>query len=166
MSKTPGRHKLILLLVIVALAISVYFGLHFFLKPAKRHSSTTAKPINVEFAKAKAALWQDSAETTGTVSAILGIMVRAEANGRITKVFIKSGQLVKTGQALYQVNPYPLQAQLKQDKANLQLTKFRLSESKKTFPQGATSQLEYNQRVTEYNAALATVERTAPIDRT
>ena len=55
----------------------------------------------------------------GTVQAYSTVSVKAQVEGTLAKVAFKEGQEVKKGDLLFQIDPRPFEAQLKQTEANL-----------------------------------------------
>lgn len=63
-----------------------------------------------------------SLEAVGTLKAQHGIVVRPEIPGRITEIYVQSGQSVNKGEPLVQLNPVIVQAQLDTIKTRLELS--------------------------------------------
>lgn len=49
--------------------------------------------------------WQTQVQAVGTLMAIQGVMMQSTGAGPVTGIFFQSGQYVKAGQALFQLNP-------------------------------------------------------------
>lgn len=77
----------------------------------------------VEVARVKLEPFAREITVTGSLRANKGIIVRPEIAGRITDKYFTSGQLVKAGTPLIQINKSILTAQLRQDQASLILAK-------------------------------------------
>lgn len=75
-------------------------------------SDARIPPVLVESTKTTLATWQDSIQAVGSLSASQGIVVKAETSGRITAIYFHSGDKVKAGDPLIQINPAILKAQL------------------------------------------------------
>jgi membrane fusion protein (multidrug efflux system) len=78
-------------------------------------------PPVVQVVAAQAQDWQPQITATGSLAALQGITVKSEIPGRITAIYVKSGQDVKQGQKLFALNQDILQAQLQSNQANLVL---------------------------------------------
>ena len=76
-------------------------------------------PTVVSTAQVQQKNWQDSIMETGTLTAYNGIMLSPEMQGRITKIYFKSGQMVKKGDPLIQIYPDVYEAKLERAKAQL-----------------------------------------------
>ena len=73
---------------------------------------TIVTPITI-----KAQVWQDKIQSVGSLSAFQGVVLKPEASGRITKIYFKSGQIVKKGAPLIQLNDTIIKAQLQKAQA-------------------------------------------------
>lgn len=145
----------------------LYLILFFFVSFNFAENTVQVSAAYVGFATVKDYIWNKQIETTGTVSAINGVMIRAEASGRITKVYIKSSQIVKVGDPLYQINPYPLRAQLDSDLADLKLTQIHHQQTKVLVKDNSISAYEDEKAQAAYFIAKARVAKTkALIDLT
>ena len=58
------------------------------------------------------ATWRWSSTRIGTVVANSTVSVTARVQGQLTKAFFKEGQMVKTGDLLFQIDPAPLSGRL------------------------------------------------------
>ncbi|RYZ49204.1 MAG: efflux RND transporter periplasmic adaptor subunit [Sphingobacteriales bacterium] len=63
----------------------------------------------------------------GTIVPLVEVELRAEVNGYITNIFVKDGQPVKKGQALYEVDRSRYQATYRQLEAQVQIAKANLA---------------------------------------
>jgi RND family efflux transporter MFP subunit len=61
---------------------------------------------------------KDQDDYEGRIAAVKTVEVRARVRGQLNKIFFKDGQLVKTGDPLFEIDPRPYQAAL--DAANAQ----------------------------------------------
>ncbi len=80
-------------------------------------------PECVEAIPARLESWQKTIEVVGSLSASQGTVIKAEASGRITAIYFRSGDNVKAGAPLLQLNPAILNAELDAAKAETQLSK-------------------------------------------
>lgn len=101
---------------------------------------------------------------TGTVGAIRVIEIKSKASGAILRLPVETGQVVKAGQLLVQVDTTDVAAQVRQAQADLDVARARLTiatrkkeRSDDLLRQGMISQDEYDQAVLEYQTARATV---------
>jgi membrane fusion protein (multidrug efflux system) len=66
--------------------------------------------------------WQETIQAVGSLSASQGIVLKPETSGRITAVYFQSGETIKAGAPLLQLNPDLLTAKFKAAKAQTQLS--------------------------------------------
>ncbi len=108
-------YRILLCILIAVSAVSVVFY-------NKKHTSLTP-PIVVEAIPARLEAWQQTIEAVGNLSASQGTVIKAETSGRITAIYFRSGDNVKVGAPLLQLNPAILKAQLDAAKAETELSK-------------------------------------------
>lgn len=65
-------------------------------------------------------------EYTGQFSAVDYVEIRARVSGYLTEVHFKDGQIVKTGDLLFVIDPRPYEAEMRQAEANLERDKAQL----------------------------------------
>jgi membrane fusion protein, multidrug efflux system len=92
-------------------------------------------------------------EGLGTVQAFNKVNVVPRVSGAIVTVFFREGQEVKAGEKLFQIDPRPFEAALKQaqatkekDEAQLQSAELDLQRYTKLLPQGFQSRQVYDQQ--------------------
>lgn len=157
MSKTQIRFIAIIILIII-IVVALFYWKDWDNSLAKAHGKPG--PAVVVFAKAKSASWHDTIPAVGTIASRRGVTLEAEVAGRITHIYANSGQFVKKGTQLYQIYPNTLQAQYEADKANLQLSEFKLQQNKKLYAKNAISELSYMQAKQTAAAKRATMNAT------
>jgi RND family efflux transporter MFP subunit len=88
--------------------------------------------------------------------------INPQVEGQITKIFVKSGERVKAGDSLLQIDPLKQEATLSsQDasraaqEANVRLAKVSLERAQKLFDAGVISRQEFDNAQTTYDAAVA-----------
>ncbi|MDE3058647.1 MAG: efflux RND transporter periplasmic adaptor subunit [Bacteroidota bacterium] len=69
-----------------------------------RAAKAAAAPIAVEVRPASAATITETVSSVGTISAMKDVMVSSETQGRVTNIYVKAGDRVRTGQILVQVD--------------------------------------------------------------
>lgn len=142
--------------------------------PNKKETSPAAKPTGgkhhggmmggmppavVSAAIAVAQPWQQHIEATGSLAAFQGIVLKPEIAGRITQIFFKSGQDVKQGDPLIQLNPNILQAQVAQDKANAALAQRQYQRYQNLLKEHAVAKADYDTAETTMDADQAMVNQ-------
>lgn len=117
-------------------------------------------PTPVEIAKATPDEWQDQIQTTGTISAIQGIMVKPEVAGRVTKIYFTSGTDVKKGEPLFQIFPDILNAQLANNEAALSLAQVNYDRTLVLYQKKVASKEQLDQYTAQLQQAQANLDQT------
>jgi membrane fusion protein, multidrug efflux system len=108
-------YSIFLCLLIAASAASALFY--------NQKGTNLTPPQLVEAIPARLESWQKTIEAVGSLSASQAIVIKAETSGRITAIYFRSGDNVKAGEPLVQLNLAILKAQLDAAKAETQLSK-------------------------------------------
>jgi len=119
-----------------------------------------AMPVQVLIAKS-----QQIADTTEYLSILKSrhsATINPQVEGQVTKIFVKSGDRVKAGTPLLQIDPLKQQATLNSQEAsraaqeaNLRYAKISLERAQKLFAAGVISKQDYDNAQTSYDSALA-----------
>lgn len=96
------------------LALTVLLSVGFFLHIQKLIASAPKPgPQTVSTTVAVLTDWQPLLQSVGTLSAVRGVDISSEVAGQVSKLHVKSGQTVKAGAVLVQLNADADQAQLR-----------------------------------------------------
>ncbi len=144
----------VILLVLYYIGMSIYG--YFFGKGGHRGMP----PAPVEVAKAELQQWQEQIHSTGTISAIQGVMIKPEVSGRITHIYFVSGTDVKKGDPLFQIYPDILEAQLKNNQAALDLAQVNYDRAIALYEKHVVSKENLDQYTSALQEAQATLEQT------
>ncbi|MBN8765389.1 MAG: efflux RND transporter periplasmic adaptor subunit [Thiobacillus sp.] len=87
---------------------------------------TSNPPQAVSMVVAQESVWQPTVEALGSFSASKQASLSAEVSGLVTSIQFDSGQKVRLGQTLVELNPAPLKAQLAQTEAQAALAELNL----------------------------------------
>ncbi|MBV4456946.1 efflux RND transporter periplasmic adaptor subunit [Pseudomonas sp. COR58] len=162
----------VVLLIVLALAgykaFTIYTMIQGFAKPKP--------PISVAVATAAERPWQMRLPTVGTLKALQGVELRLETNGTVTELKFESGQKVKAGQPLLQLDSAVESALLETAKADLGLAQLDFGRGSQLVGSSAISKGEYDRlsaqlqknkaTVNQLNAALAKKRIAAPFSGT
>ncbi len=106
----------------------------------------------------------DTAEYVATIKSRNSATIMSDVEGWISAIHVHSGDLVKKGQTLMEVDPRRAQAtlsnydsQLKSKQANLTWAKQQFARAQALWDSGVMSKQDYEQAQTNYSAALADV---------
>lgn len=134
--------RIIIMLIIVGVIFGGIFGFHAFqgYMMKKYMSSAAAPPVTVSAMKAVSKEWQEQIQAVGTLRAVRGVDLANEIPGIVQSVHFKSGDDVKTGQVLLQINADADIAQLRVLTAAADLAQSVYARNKKQFQVQAVSQ--------------------------
>jgi membrane fusion protein, multidrug efflux system len=115
---------------------------------------------------AKQEVWPASLSVIGTMEAVHGVVVSADLPGTVSKINFESGQAVKEGEIIIELDTRQERAQLAALEAQRDLAKINFGRTQKLVDQGVISRQEYDtsvasQKQTEANVGeiRATIER-------
>ncbi len=101
----------------------------------------------------------------GTVESTGSVVIQSRVDGQIVKVFVADGQEVKAGESLLQIDPVPLEIQLRiaratlaRDEATLANAQSKANRGKSMLAQKFISEDAYTQLKTDLQFAQATVD--------
>lgn len=160
--------RLILMLVVV---LALLGGLGFF----KYRQISAAIAIGKSYAPpptavttlvAKREIWPSTLNVIGTAQAIQGVTVSADLPGTVDKINFESGQQVKAGDVLVELDTRQERAQLAAAEAAYELAKITYARQQQLVKEGVVARTEYDnalaqQKSTEANVGeiKATIER-------
>jgi RND family efflux transporter MFP subunit len=119
-----------------------------------------AMPVQVEVAKSQKI--PDETEYLSILKSRHSATINPQVEGQITKIFVKSGDRVKPGEPLLQIDPLKQQATVSSQEAtrvaqeaNLSYAKIQLDRQKRLFEAGVTPKQDLDNAQTTYDSALA-----------
>ena len=107
---------------------------------AKAIKGQANPPQTVSTTVAQESTWQPTVEALGSFSASQQASLSAEVSGRVTAIHFDSGQTVRAGQPLVELNPEPLKAQLAQLEVQAGLAELNLKRDEAQLKVQAISQ--------------------------
>jgi len=96
--------------------------------------------------------------TIGTVVANSTVQINARVNGQLTKAFFKEGQMVKTGDPLFEIDPRPYQAAYDNAVASMVTAKAKAERYGRLKAQNAVAGQDFDDAQAAYLEARANVE--------
>lgn len=178
-TKRPKRAHIFLLKVGLVVAVLIFVGVigMNFMKnmKVKEFISNLPEPRNpVTVATVKVSEWTPVIETTGLVRPNQGAMLSAEAAGTISRVLVKSGQRVKKGDVLVELDSNVEMANLRAAEAQLPALRLTYQRYANLIKSQSVSQIEldkakaaFEQMSANINALRASIDRRkilAPFD--
>ena len=119
-----------------------------------------AMPVQVQVVQAQKI--SDSSEYLAILKSRHSAVINPQVEGQITKIFVKSGDHVKAGAPILQIDPLKQQATLGSQQAshaaqeaNLRYAQTQLERERKLFEAGVVSKQEFDNAQTAYDAAVA-----------
>lgn len=149
-------------IIVSVVVVIILVAIAYIWKEINNHSRPQFKPgpTIVLLTKVKSDHWQKQLLSVGSVFANKGIMLKADFEGKILHIYVKSGEAVHQGQKLFEINPKTLKAELKQTQSALALSQLNYQRFEHLYQQGATTQEAYDQAKNKYIFDLAAVEKT------
>lgn len=124
-------------------------------------------PIVVEAISACLETWQDKIQAIGSLSASQSTILKPATTGRVVAIYFRSGENVKVGTPLLQLNPDILKAQLAAAKAETQLSKADYERGLTLYKKKVFAKAEIDKVSATYHANLAKQEQAqAALDQT
>jgi membrane fusion protein (multidrug efflux system) len=163
MMKAPPRamvKPLLILFVAVAALMGGIYGWHLFV--AKKFIEPMLKgmasaPQTVSTTIAAASSWQSQTQALGTLRAVRGADLAAQASGVVDKIHIESGAEVAAGTVLLALKPNDDPAKLAQAEAQAELASITLKRDQEQLEAQAVSQATVDTDTSNLKAARAQV---------
>lgn len=156
-----GRKILIVLTLIIVLAVfGGVVGMQRFIAMKKAEfASNMPEPINnVTAMTVEAREWTPMLEAVGTIRPNQGAMLSAQAVGTVTRIAVTSGERVKKGQLLVEIDSSAERAGLKASEAQLPTVLANLNRYKNLVASNSASKMELDNAQSAYDALVANIE--------
>jgi membrane fusion protein (multidrug efflux system) len=123
-------------------------------------------PTAVTTVVAKQVTWPATLEVIGTAAAVQGVTVSADLPGTVARIAFNSGQAVKAGDVLVELDTRQEKAQLAAMEAQRDLAHINFGRMDQLVQQGVTARSEYDNAIAQQKATEANVgEIRATIER-
>jgi multidrug efflux system membrane fusion protein len=154
-SEGGGRIRIVLVGVatLVLLIGGFWYFTHSSTPPARRAAVAPVKVAAVDIGSMPVV-----EHTIGTVMANSTVQVNARIQGQLIKAFFKEGQMVKTGDILFQIDPRPYQAVYDNALASLATAKAKADRYERLTAQNAVAPQQFDDAQAAYLEAKAAVE--------
>lgn len=152
--------KQIFIGIAAALALAVTLGTIKFLQISAaiaEHASAKMPLEAVTTMTVEARSWAETLESVGSLIAVQGVVLRAEAEGNITKINFDSGAVVPAGSVLIEIDSAVEEAQLKAGQAERDKAHRAYSRAKGLVSESAASQATLESTEAAYRSAEAQV---------
>jgi len=131
-------------------------------KTAANNPALPAGGMPVQVQPVKSATISDTTEYLSVLKSRHSANINPQVEGQIVRIFVKSGDRVKAGQALLQIDPLKQQATVSSQEAaraaqeaNVSLAKINFDRAKKLFEAGVIAKAEFDSAQSNYEAAVA-----------
>lgn len=157
------RKKVVLIVLAFLAGIAIVLalgGVKFFQvrKAMQEHASFSLPPESVTSLVAKEEDWVPALKAVGSTAAVQGVTVSTDEPGIVHKINFESGQNVKEGDLLVQLEISLEQAQLRSAEAQMRLAGANLLRQQNLLKSRVSSQADYDTAQAEYDQAVAKVE--------
>ncbi len=120
-------------------------------------------PVSVAVGEIRAETWNPYLTAIGTLDALYGVDVSAEVDGMVKEIWFTSGQEVKRGDQLLELDDSVEQADLASYQAQLRLARLNYDREAKMMEKRLAAQDELDRSQAELESAIARVEQTRAI---
>ena len=157
------RNKIVLVVLAFLAGIAIVLalgGVKFFQvrKAMQEHASFSPPPESVTSLVAKEEDWIPALKAVGSTAAVQGVTVSTDQPGIVHKINFESGQTVKEGDLLVQLEVSQEQAQLRSAEAQMRLAGANLLRQQNLLKSRVSSQADYDSAQAQYDQAVARVE--------
>lgn len=142
-------------LVVVAIA-GLYFAIEGRKKPGPKYQTATVDKGNITM----------TVTATGSLSAVITVQVGSQDSGIISKLYVDFNSRVKKGQLLAELDPTPFEAQVEQQKANLNKARvdtlnaqITFERQKRLLQEGLAAQSDFDTAKAAYDGERALVDQ-------
>lgn len=157
-----GRNprRVLLTVLVLVIVFGLIFGLRIY---GNREAAQAAKsqgppPSAVATAVAKRGPWIVYTNVVGSLNAVRGTQITAQIAGNVTRIAFTSGQTVKAGALLVQLDNSTQLAQLHADEAKLALTRATLTRTQRLYRIKAASESDLQTAQANEGMARAAIE--------
>ncbi|NCT66550.1 MAG: efflux RND transporter periplasmic adaptor subunit [Rhodanobacteraceae bacterium] len=157
--KPSTTKRMIVMVLLVLLLIGIIAGIKVLLVMRMMAGMKPPPPAVVSTAKATWQDWQPTLTAVGSLRAARGADLAFEVAGVVTRVGLASGEDVKEGQVLVQLNDSSEVAQLRQLEAAAALSQVTFERARRQLEVKAISQADYDAAAADLKAKQAAVQQ-------
>jgi len=121
--------------------------------------TTAPPPPFVSTTIAKLENWQPRLYSVGAFAAINGVMITTQVPGIVVQLNFESGQFIKAGEPIVQLDDSVDVQNLKNNQAQLNLTRLNVERYYKLYQTGAVAKVDYDQNFAQFAQAQAQVDK-------
>ncbi|HIJ22034.1 MAG: efflux RND transporter periplasmic adaptor subunit [Gammaproteobacteria bacterium] len=148
---------MVIMLLLIGVLFGGIFGYQQFVASMMQQflASNTNPPVTVTAMQAQHESWQPQLSAVGTLRALQGVKMRSELSGIVERVHFKSGQIVKQGDLLLELNDDEERAHLQALQASRKLAEINLSRDRQQLKINAISQAKLDSAESELKSRQA-----------
>ena len=163
--KPSTTKRMVIMIIIVGLLLTLLIGWNVVgqVMGAKFAANQKAPPQTVSTMKASSEAWQPEQSSVGSLRAVRGADLAFDVAGLVSRVNAKSGQQVKQGDVLVELNADDIVAQQRQLEANAALLKTTLERARQQLAYKGISQAEFDSAAANVKAAQAGIAQQAAL---
>ena len=151
--------RMVVMLILLALVLGAICGWKFWqMQKMQEQMSQPEPPIKVEATQLKAATWRPEIKAVGSLRAINGVEVANEVAGVVSQIDFESGDQVKKGDLLIQIEDSVDRAALAAAQARADLAQETFNRFSNLIKQNAVSRSQYDEARSNRQATQAEVE--------
>ena len=158
MSKKSTSFSIIIVLALVAVVAGLVLTKVFQVKKLIEGSKAALPPESVSTAVATHETWQPTLTAVGSLSAVQGVTVAAELDGKIVEVDFESGTPVKKGDVLVRQDTSVEEAQLRSAEAAVDLAHITLERTRELLAKQTVSQSQFDTDAAAEKQAIAAAD--------
>ncbi|PZW86565.1 membrane fusion protein (multidrug efflux system) [Pseudomonas sp. 2848] len=154
------RRRMLIMLAVVLLIVLILGGIKAFsIYQQVQMFSQPRPPVSVAAAQAELRQWQERLPAVGSLKAYQGVELSLEVAGTVKSLHFESGQQVKAGQLLLQLDSDQETALLGTAQADLGLAKVDFGRGSQLVGDSAISRGEYDRLTSQYRRNRAVVDQ-------
>jgi len=156
MKKSMSK-RMIIMLSVVGVVFAGIIGFQLFVASMMKQflNANAQPPATVTAIQVSEQLWQPQLSSVGTLRAVQGVDISTEISGMVKKVHFKSGDEVKEGELLLELNSAEEMAQLQSLKASRKLAEITLKRDQEQFKVHAISKAKLDATEAELTSKRA-----------
>lgn len=156
------KKRMTIMLIALFIVFGGLIGFNMFKAYMIKRYFATYEPaaVTVSSVEAKTINWHPEIDAVGNFLAINGVDVNAEVSGNVVKIHFNSGEYVKKGEPLIDIDDSVEQATLKFNRAELTLKEISFKRQSDLYKRGATPSSSVDEARANLEQAQANVEKT------
>jgi membrane fusion protein (multidrug efflux system) len=154
------RRRAVLVVLVVVLVFALIFGIRGYVnkRGAQAAKAQGPPPAAVSTGIAERRSWTSYTTVVGSLAAVRGTLITAQIAGNVTRIAFESGQAVRAGDLLVQLENSTQLAQLHADEAKLALARTTLARTERLYKINASSESDLQTAQANAHMAQAAVE--------